>query len=174
MSERESDPFGAHRFRVRCDVLPDLGFTDVRGLSVSVVRTDDADVDADDAPARPPGRRSVWEVARGRFPAATLDPPHRETTSPLLELTRGVTDDLTLWTWLHDWVAGDVDPQDVRVCLLDGQSTPVRGWVCREATPVRWTGPTLVAERATVATETLELAHQGIDAVTDLSECADR
>ena len=81
---------------------------------------------------------------------------------------------MSLWNWLQSWVAGELDPQDVRVCLLDERGKPVRGWLCRAATPVRWRGPDLVADRAAVATETLTLAHEGIDAVTDLDECEPR
>ena len=35
-------------------------------------------------------------------------------------------------------------------------------WNFRGAYPVRWVGPELRAESATVAVETLELSHQGI------------
>lgn len=104
---------------------------------------------------------------------ASATPEQRETDSPKLELCRGVTDDQALWTWLHDWLAGRVTPQDVRICLLNGRGTPVTGWICRGAIPVRWVGPTLVADRAAVATETLELAHTGIDRIGDLETCCE-
>lgn len=160
---RTSDPYGAHRFRVTCDALPRVGFTAVRGLSVTVT------VDGDDTATGPPATRG--RRRRGRRPKAG-PPAERGTRSPTLELRRGLSEERALWTWLREWVDGTVDPQDVRVCVLDGRGRPVRGWVCRAATPVRWTGPDLVADRGTVATETLELAHEGIDAVTDLDECS--
>lgn len=166
----DGDPYAAHRFRVTCEALPKLGFTEVRGLSVGVaVRTEERA--SDDSPVDPPEwwHWSDWFERLDR----ERDPPveRRQTHSPNLELRRGITDDTSLWSWLEGWVAGDVGPQDVYVCLLDSTGTPVRGWACREATPVRWTGPDLVADRATVATESLELVHEGVDAVTDLSEC---
>lgn len=164
MRTRGTDPYPAHRFRVSCDELPELGFTEVRGLSVSVA-VGDAEAPAVD--------RLDWRDLRSRPDRPTEEIPssRRETRSPTLELRRGVTDDQSLWTWLQSWVAGEAEPQDVYVCLLDDEGRPVRGWVCRAATPARWVGPDLVADRAAVATETLELVHEGIEAVTDLARC---
>lgn len=167
----DGDPYGAHRFRVGCEALPKLGFTEVRGLSVGVaVRADEGDGDeASDPP-------EWWHWSDWYERLDWEDDPsaeRRRTHSPNLELSRGVTDDTSLWSWLRGWVDGDVDPQDVTVCLLDSAGDPVRGWVCRAARPVRWTGPHLVADRPAVATESLELAHEGVDAVTDLSACAE-
>lgn len=162
MSERAADPYGAHRFRVVSDALPgELGFTEVRGLSVRVADREDDGPDAVE----------VGREGRLRWPGGDRSPGQLETRSPTLELRRGVSEDRSLWDWLQSWVAGDVDPQDVRVCLLDGRGRPVRGWVCQAAKPVRWRGPDLVADRAAVATETLTLAHEGIEAVTDLAQC---
>ena len=165
MTGREADPYGSHRFRVVCDALPDVGLTEVRGLSVAVVRRDDEAATG----------RHGSTAGRRRGPRKTKPPApaERETRSPPLELRRGVTDDQSLWAWLQDWLAGAVPPQDVRICLLDGQRRPVRGWCCRAARPVRWTGPDLVADRPAVATETLTVTHEGIDSIGDLEECAE-
>ncbi|EMA06235.1 phage tail protein [Haloferax denitrificans] len=176
MTAAESDPYGAHRFRVRCDVLPKLGFSEVRGLSVAVESAND---DESGSEPRPPdtdgrGRRARKRPGPRRRPRPRPpSPPRRETSSPPLELRRGVTDDRSLWAWFRAWADGETTPQDVRICLLDATGEPVWGWVCRAATPVRWTGPHLVADAAAVATESLELTHEGIHAVTDLDECAD-
>ena len=164
MSGRDADPYGAHRFRVTCDALPTMGFNQVRGLSVSVV-DDGPDEENSAVPSRK-DRRSQGRSWRGRTPAL-----QRSTSSPALELRRGVTDERALWTWLQSWVTGEVEPQDVRICLLDSQGRPVQGWVCRAATPVRWRGPDLDAEQAAVAMESLELAHDGIDAISDRTDC---
>lgn len=166
MSARRSDPYRANHFCVSCKALPALGFTEVRGLSVDVtIATETASQSTQDK-----------ETNDGRPVAASMassSPEQRETDSPKLELCRGMTADQSLWLWLQDWVAGKVTPQDVRICLLDNQGTPVTGWVCRAAIPVRWVGPTLVADRAAVAMETLELAHRGIDRIADLEMCCD-
>lgn len=166
MSVRRSDPYRANHFCVSCKALPALGFTEVRGLSVDVtIATETASRSAQD------------EATNDRRPVAasmaSSTPEQRETDSPKLELCRGVTDDQTLWMWLQDWLAGKITPQDVRICLLNSWGAPVTGWICHAAIPVRWVGPTLVADRAAVAMETLEVAHRGIDRITDLEMCCD-
>jgi phage tail-like protein len=167
VSARGSDPYRANHFCVSCKALPALGFTEVRGLSVdATVETETASRSAQDETST-----DCRPVAAAMAASA---PEQRATDSPKLELSRGVTADQPLWTWFHDWLAGKVTPQDVRICLLDDQGAPVMGWMCRAAIPVRWVGPTLVADRATVAMETLELVHRGIDRIVDLEMCCDR
>jgi phage tail-like protein len=172
VSERGPDPYGAHRFRVVCDALPGLGFSEVRGLSVRVetAGTEEEEMADDDRDRDRP--RRWWE--RGGWPGRRPVPvPRREARSPPLVLRRGVTDDDALWRWLRDWLDGEVTPQDVRVCLLDDAGDPVRGWVCRGARPVRWQGPDLDAGRAAVATETLELVHDRLEALDDPTDCTE-
>lgn len=161
-ADDRTDPYGRHRFAV--DVGDDrapLGVTEVRGLSVRV-QTKPAETDA----AEPEPDWRDWAGRLGRTSRFAPPPPQRRTTSPPLVVRRGVTDDRRLWDWLRDWVEGAIAPRDVRVFLLDDAGDRTRGWRCRDATPVRWAGPELAADRPAVATETLELAHEGIEAVT--------
>jgi phage tail-like protein len=162
MTDRPVDPYGRHRFDVDLgDDRPSLGFTEVSGLSVRVqVRS--ADGEADDPPN--------WLDGGGRFGRSTdriPSAPRRRAVSPTLTLRRGITDDRRLWDWLRDWIAGVVKPRTVRVYLLDATGERARGWRCRDARPVRWDGPELAANRAAAATESLELAHGGIEAIAD-------
>ncbi|AKU09137.1 phage tail protein [Haloferax gibbonsii] len=175
MTAAESNPYGAHRFRVRCDALPKLGFSEVRGLSVAVEQPTSGEPRSESPPSETDrlDRRGRHPRKRPTPRPRPPSPSRRATSSPPLELCRGVTDDRSLWAWFRAWVDGETTPQDVRICLLDATGEPVRGWVCRAATPVRWTGPHLVADAAAVATESLELTHEGIDALADLDECAD-
>lgn len=171
MSGRErSDPFGRHRFTVDLGTGDPLGFTTVRGLSVSVeIRPDDVTDESEHDEDTPWWELSDWlDQPRESLPA----PTRRRTVSPTIELQRGLTADTTLWDWLQEWVAGTTKPRDVHIVLLDNSERPVRGWRCLGATPVEWSGPELVATRSEVATETLELAHEGIDHVSDLSRWA--
>ena len=46
--------------------------------------------------------------------------------------------------------------------LLDATGQPVLWWNVREAYPVKWIGPELRGESATVAFESVELVHRGI------------
>ncbi|GAB6863131.1 phage tail protein [Haloplanus litoreus] len=158
MSDRPVDPYARHRFAVDLgDDRPPLGFAEVTGLSVRV-QAQSADDD-------PTPEWLDWRDHSRRFRGAAPAPTRRRTTSPPLRLRRGVTDDRRLWDWLRDWVDGVVKPRPVRVFLLDEAGDRARGWRCRAVTPVRWEGPALAADRPGVATETLELAHEGIDAI---------
>lgn len=149
-----------------------MGFTEIRGLSVEAVVSGPNDPNETDEPTT--GRREWWDwrtwVDRSTEEIAAA---RRVTRSPRLELRRGMTDERAPWNWFRDWVSGNVKPQDLRICLLDDRGRPARGWVCRAATPVRWVGPDLVADRATVAMETLELIHEGVDDINSLGECAE-
>lgn len=173
------DPYRSHRFEVAIGDWDSVGFSEVHGLSVDVGLRSESDV-GDGAGEEPdanvgaalddwidPGAWPWSGGRRGRRRRPEPPAPQRRTESPPLELTRGVTDDRRLETWLADWVEGTVKPRDVRVWLLDAAGERARGWLCSNATPVRWQGPDLVADRSGVATETLELAHEGIAPIDD-------
>ena len=80
---------------------------------------------------------------------------------PNLTLKRGVTYEDALVTWLFatkDWS----ERGTVTVSLLGPDAKVVRRWAFGGAVPVKWQGPTLNAGSNNPATETLEIAHQGL------------
>lgn len=158
------EPYRSHRFAVEVEGLGSVGVSEVRGLAARVTLAPPAAVEADVDPGELIDLDD-WPDAVDWDAVGEWHPPvsQRGTESPSLELTRGVTDDRTLYGWLADWVDGRTGTREVRVYLLDGTDTPARGWRCPAAAPVRWTGPDLVADRSGVATETLELAHGGVE-----------
>ncbi len=161
-SDERTDPYPNHRFEVdiESDAVPVTGFSEVRGLSLSVEGEDDH-------AHEPQGWAGVLErdATWGGGPAAgSATTGQRPTDSPPLELRRGVTGDGALWGWFRRWIDGVADPADARVILLDSTGTPGRVWVCKRARPVRWSGPTLSAAEPGIATETYELAHEGVEA----------
>jgi hypothetical protein len=175
-AEDPADPYPSHRFEVDIGTDERLGFSAARGLSVRVeVAPDEASGGGTDDAGDTAGDSPWWDFGDwfDQYREALPSTERRRTQSPNLKLERGVTDDTTLWDWLQDWVAGTVKPRTVHVLLCDGTGRPVRGWRCRSATPVEWHGPELVADRSGVAMEGLELAHDGIDAVSDLSAWLD-
>lgn len=54
-----------------------------------------------------------------------------------------------------------VERTNAVVRAYDPAGRPVASWSLRDVYPVRWTGPTLSSTGVAVATETLELAHNG-------------
>lgn len=65
---------------------------------------------------------------------------------------------------LAAWVASGlnaVQRDTATITLLDPNGDTVCTWTLAEACPVKWTGPTLDAAGNQIATEVLELAHNG-------------
>jgi phage tail-like protein len=81
---------------------------------------------------------------------------------PNLVLKRGVTYEDTLVQWFFD--RSDDREQgrgNVTLNLLGDDGAQVRSWSFASAFPVKWSGPSFSAKSTNVATETLEIAHQG-------------
>lgn len=146
VSER-ADPFLDARFLIEIDSLVVAGFSEVSGLEVEL---------------------ETEEYAEGGVNTYTHSLP-KQFDYPNLVLERGVTDSRTLWQWVEDALNGRIERKNVRVILLDSVGQERWGWEFREAYPVKWAGPELDADRASVAVETLELTHNGITAMEGLS-----
>jgi phage tail-like protein len=68
-----------------------------------------------------------------------------------------------LWSWHYDWVQGVGTRKDGLVFLLDDSQTPAKVWRFKSGIPTKWVGPALNASQSTVAVESLEIAHEGLD-----------
>jgi len=90
---------------------------------------------------------------------------------PTIVLTRAMTakDSAAVQQWLSKVVSawyGATSPSDysartARITLLDSTGAEVASWSLRSIYPRRWTGPELNAKGSEVATEVLELVHEG-------------
>jgi phage tail-like protein len=134
------DPFLGFRFLVEIQGLIVAGFTEVSGLQAEI---------------------SVQTYAEGGLNAYEhkLPGPARY---PNLVLKRGMTDVDNLWNWHRDVARGVVERRNGSVVLVGEGAQAAWRWNFVGAYPVKWTGPDLRAESATVAVETLELAHRGL------------
>jgi len=81
---------------------------------------------------------------------------------PNLVLKRGVTHEDALLKWFFQTQQASKRPS-VTVSLLGPGAQDVRRWVFAGAFPVKWQGPNLNASSNSVATETLEIAHSGLE-----------
>jgi phage tail-like protein len=82
---------------------------------------------------------------------------------PNLVLKRGITHEAALLEWF--WRARANTPgerQQLTVQLLGPDLAPIRSWAFEGAYPIKWTGPNLNATSNQVATETLEIVHNGL------------
>jgi phage tail-like protein len=135
------DPFVAFRFEVRFDDLTTAGFSDCGGLQLET---------------------EVLEYVEGGYNSAT----HRLVTRSRqanLTLRHGIGG-RDLWDWYFDLTRGTMRARNgsVRVFDTDGRTVTLE-WQVRRAYPVKWVGPELSAGQSTVAIETVEFCHQGLE-----------
>jgi phage tail-like protein len=80
-----------------------------------------------------------------------------------LVLRRGVSESNALFEWWSAVCEGRTDRRNVQVVLLDGERNPVKRWAFARALPLRYLVDPLDAAGTSIATETLELAFEGMD-----------
>jgi phage tail-like protein len=68
-----------------------------------------------------------------------------------------------LWDWHYGWVQGQGTRKDGLIVLNDNSGTPAKIWKFKRGIPVKWSGPSLNASQNSVAIESLEIAHEGLD-----------
>jgi phage tail-like protein len=133
------DPYRAFRFRIEIDGIDRGGCQTVSGLV----------------------RQSKIEAYRE---GGINDFEHQlvvQTTYPPLVLKRGLVD-AQLWDWHQAVIDGTVERKTVSIVLLDDTGDEVWRWVCLDAIPSKWSGVDLDAAANTVATESVEIVHQGL------------
>jgi phage tail-like protein len=80
---------------------------------------------------------------------------------PNLVLKQGITDQEELLRWFRKTHV-EAERVNVTVTMLAADKQRLRTWSFTNAFPVKWTGPTFNAGQAQIATETLEIAHEGM------------
>lgn len=85
---------------------------------------------------------------------------------PTLVLKGGVSADVSLQKWVLNFAANGAlaAKKQVTINLNTPQGKTVRSWVAARAYPLKWEGPNLNAMEPNVAFESIELAHQGLQA----------
>ena len=79
-------------------------------------------------------------------------------------MKRGMMGGLELWHWVEQSLQGKPQRASGQIHLLnEAHDEIVITWRIRDAWPVKFTGPHLNAGISTVAIESLELAHAGIE-----------
>jgi phage tail-like protein len=80
---------------------------------------------------------------------------------PNVVLKRGVTHEDALLKWFWETRAM-VQRRDMTITLLGPGAKTVRTWAFLNAYPVKWTGPNLNATSNSIASEQLEVVHNGL------------
>jgi phage tail-like protein len=136
----QTDPLRATNFLVEIDGITRSRFVSVTGLGSEV---------------------DVVEEREG------TDPRHSHkvagTTHTQNLVLRWPSDDNTELTDWHQRIReGQPDRRNVSIVLLDETGSARIRWNVIAAWPAKWEGPSLNAESNDIATETIELTHEGI------------
>jgi phage tail-like protein len=138
---QRQDPYTAFNFWVEVDNLVRGGFSEVSGLQ--------AETETEDYP-----EGGVNNYIH-RLP--------KRTKYPNLVLKRGITDARELWDWYKKVMNGQIERHNGSIILADYTGSEKRRWNFVQAYPVKWVGSDFKADSNTVAIETLELAHNGLE-----------
>jgi phage tail-like protein len=85
------------------------------------------------------------------------------TTFSEVTLKRGVTDDLSFWTW---FTATTSRRRNIRILLFNQAGETRQCWTLIGAIPVNWQAPSFQADGNAVAIEELTLAIEGLTVAT--------
>lgn len=137
------EPYGSYNFLIEIDGVTRAGFRECSGLDSTI---------------------GVIEYREGGENTTVRKIPGMTTYSNIT-LRRGITDDLELYNWHRQAIAGEVERRNGSIIILARNGEEVARWNFVRAWPTKWTGPELNAEGTEVAIETLELAHEGFERV---------
>ncbi len=136
------DPFGGYNFAVELDGVTRMGFKQCSGLdSTSAATKYREGTDTTLAQRQLPGLLSFSNIT----------------------LQRGLTDDHGLWDWRNSVATGKAIRHTISIVLRNDAGDEKIRWNIHNCWPVKWSGPSLDATTDTVAIESLELAHEGIE-----------
>jgi phage tail-like protein len=136
-----TDPFLAFRFEVKVDGLSVGGFSECSGLQLET---------------------EVLEYSEGGLNTHVLKFPTR-TKQANIVLKRGIVD-RELWDWYYALSQGQTRRRNGSIVARSASGEQVvMEWQFRSAFPCKWSGPELNASQSSVAVETLELCHQGLE-----------
>lgn len=134
------DPFGAFNFIVEIDGIATAAFAECTGLA---------------------SETQVIEYRTGDMLTTAKLPGLTKYSN--ITLKRGMTRDDALWRWRRAAVDGRPERRNGAIVLLDETRKPVLRLNFRNGWPCRWEGPHLDARGSTVAIESIEIAHEGLE-----------
>lgn len=137
-------PLTVYHFKVSWEGGPDMGFSEVSGLSVEnqPIEYRDGMMSGNTLPMKRPGLKKSGNVT----------------------LKRGmVADNNELYEWFINFGDPNVTRKSLIITLLNDEGEPVFVWTISQAWPIKVEGPGLKATGNEIAIESIELAHEGIN-----------
>jgi phage tail-like protein len=86
------------------------------------------------------------------------------TKYPNLVLKRGMTTKADLQQWFQK-TQTQAERTGIRVSMMDTNGDRLRTWSFVNAFPVKWTGPNFNSTQSALAVESVEVAHEGLEAI---------
>ncbi len=84
------------------------------------------------------------------------------TTYSNIVLKRGLCS-ASMFNWVNGFINGSAKRMSGEIVLLaEDSKTPVKTFAFTNGIPVKWDGPSLSVSNDAIATETLEIAHEGL------------
>ncbi|MCL2325080.1 MAG: phage tail protein [Proteobacteria bacterium] len=144
MSSARKDPYGSFGFKVVVKVdgadAPIGYFQEVSGLSVQINVQDVVEGGLNDTTRKLIGNASYTNIT----------------------LKRGVCDK-GMFAWIEKFLqGGKITRLDGSIELLDDSGATKLTYTFKKGIPVKWDGPSLSVMQDAIATETLEIAHEGL------------
>ena len=136
------DFYGNFRFYIEIDGMAQAVFTEMSGLQVETDVMEYEEGGSNGFVHRLPGRTKIGTIT----------------------LKRGVTKSNEFFKWCQDIIYGNMNAQHMTVVMYDGAGAEMARWNFANAYPIKWTGPQFNVGQSTVATEAIEIAHDGIKA----------
>ncbi len=141
------DPLLGHRFLVECEGILVAGFQEVSGLELTL---------------------EVEEVSEGGSNDLVYRLP-KGVKAGTLVLKRGLCQ-AELWEWFREVQKAlsfrrPLTTRTLYLVILDSAGEEALRLALNGAYPVKWIGPELKAETASVALESLELAYLGVEKI---------
>lgn len=164
---RQEDPFTGFMYRLTLGHIEIAGYSECTGLEMET---------------------KVFEYPEGGLNFHTLKFPERTNVKNIV-LKRGLTVSHDLFDWYLDVANGtfshanqrpsahdqaghssEASEQDnsrrISIAIVNASGETTKEWLLRRAFPIKWIGPDLKATDNSVAFETIELAHEGMEMVT--------
>jgi phage tail-like protein len=136
-------PLTVFHFKISWQGGPDMGFSEVSGLSIEnqPIEYRDGMMSGNMLPLKRPGLKKSGNIT----------------------LKRGlVTQKNELFEWFNNYGEPNVTRRTLTITLLNDEGEPVFVWTVSEAWPIKCEGPGLKASGNEIAIESIELAHEGI------------
>lgn len=113
----------------------------------------------------------VQEYQEGGNNSTVLKFPARMQWGKLV-MKKGILKNSDLWDWIYGFAEGKVVRKDGLITLLSEKGLAHTVWKFKRGLPVKYSGPQLHAQQNTVAFESIEIEHEGLELMSGASGLA--